>query len=108
MEVDDAEEGVAGLLRRDVLAEAAAVVAEVLGAGGLDAAEDAHVSSILAQGRRASVERRGAGGLSAALRAHAPAAPATPGPAAAPDGSHRAHSTRRPRPPGPARPRPGL
>src|SRR5206468_1039456 len=42
VQVDDAEEGVALLLRRRVLAEAAAVVAEVLGACGLDAAEDAH------------------------------------------------------------------
>src|SRR5437667_450186 len=42
VQVDDAEEGVALLLRRDVLADRADVVAEVLGAGGLDAGEDAH------------------------------------------------------------------
>lgn len=37
VEVDDAEERVAALLRLDVLAEASGVVAEVLVAGGLDA-----------------------------------------------------------------------
>jgi hypothetical protein len=42
VQVDDAEEGFALLLRGRVLAEAAAVVAEVLRSGGLDAAEDAH------------------------------------------------------------------
>jgi hypothetical protein len=42
VEVDDAEEGLALLLRRRVLAEAAAEVADVRVAGGLDAAEDAH------------------------------------------------------------------
>ncbi len=42
VEVDDAEERVAELLGRGVLAEAAAVVAEVLRAGRLDAGEDPH------------------------------------------------------------------
>ena len=42
VEVDDAEEGLALLLRLGVLTEAARVVAEVLRARGLDAGEDAH------------------------------------------------------------------
>src|SRR5579884_3826306 len=41
VQVDDAEEGVARLLRRDVLAHRADVVADVLGARRLDAGEDA-------------------------------------------------------------------
>ena len=48
VEVDDAEERVAELLGRGVLAEAAAVVAEVLGAGRLDAGEDPHRAGIIA------------------------------------------------------------
>src|SRR2546421_1910345 len=62
MQVDDAEEGVALLLQVDVLAEAAAVVAEVLGACGLDAAEDAHGS------RLHSSVKRGAGSSEAGCR----------------------------------------
>jgi hypothetical protein len=74
VQVDDAEEGVAFLLRRHVLAEAAAVVAEVLRAGGLDAAEDAHGrDSSVSEGRKR--EKR-AGGLAE----KAPAALATPRP----------------------------
>jgi hypothetical protein len=46
VQVDDAEEGFALLLRGRVLAEAARVVAELLRAGGLDAAEDAHCSRL--------------------------------------------------------------
>src|SRR5207245_3080654 len=42
VQVDDAEEGLALLLRRRVLAEAAGVVADVLCARGLDAGEDPH------------------------------------------------------------------
>ena len=42
VQVDDAEEALAELLRRRVLAEAADQVAEVLVAGGLDAGEHAH------------------------------------------------------------------
>jgi hypothetical protein len=42
VEVDDAEERLAGLLRLHVLAEAAAPVSEVLVAGRLDAGEDPH------------------------------------------------------------------
>ena len=46
VQVDDAEEALAALLRRGVLAEAADQVAEVLVARGLDAGEDAHLCSI--------------------------------------------------------------
>ena len=46
VQVDDAEEPLALLLGRRVLAEAADQVAEVLVAGGLDAGEDAHLRSI--------------------------------------------------------------
>ena len=42
VQVDDAEEGVALFLGGDVLAKAAAVVAERLVAGGTNAREDAH------------------------------------------------------------------
>ena len=42
VQVDDAEEALAALLRGGVLAEAADQVAEVLVAGGLDAGEDPH------------------------------------------------------------------
>ena len=42
VQVDDAEEGVALLLGCGVLAEAPRVVAEVLGAGGLNAGKDLH------------------------------------------------------------------
>ena len=42
VQVDDAEQRLAALLPLDVLADRADVVAEVLGAGGLDAGEDAH------------------------------------------------------------------
>ena len=42
VQVDDAEEGVALVLGRDVLAHRADVVADVLGTRGLDAGEDAH------------------------------------------------------------------
>ena len=42
VEVDDAEEALAELLRRDVLAESADVVAEMLLSCWLDAGEDAH------------------------------------------------------------------
>ena len=51
VQVDDAEEAVAALLLRRVLAEAADQVAEVLVAGGLDAGEDAHVVSLSVAGR---------------------------------------------------------
>ena len=44
-QVDDAEERLALLLRGGVLAEAPAVVAEGLRAGGSDTAEDAHLTS---------------------------------------------------------------
>jgi hypothetical protein len=51
VQVDDAEERVATLLRLGVLAKAPGVVAEGLGAGRLDAAEDAHgEGSILSRG----------------------------------------------------------
>ena len=46
VQVDDAEERLALLLRRRVLAEAADQVAELLRAGGLDPAEDAHASHL--------------------------------------------------------------
>src|SRR2546423_6211652 len=45
VQVDDAEEGFAELLGLRVLAEGTAVVAEVLCPGGLDAAEDAHLTT---------------------------------------------------------------
>ena len=45
VQVDDAEEGLAKFLGLGVLAEGPAVVAEVLCPCGLDAAEDAHLSS---------------------------------------------------------------
>jgi hypothetical protein len=48
VQVDDAEEALAALLRRRVLAEAADQVAEVLVARRLDAGEDAHVDLNLA------------------------------------------------------------
>ena len=69
VQVDDAEERVAGLLRRRVLAEAAAVVAERLAAGRLDAGEDAGplvggVVGHVAPGIRAGYEKDlPAGGL---------------------------------------------
>jgi hypothetical protein len=44
VQVDDAEEAVAPLLGRRVLAEAPDQVAEMLVAGGLDAGEDPHRS----------------------------------------------------------------
>jgi hypothetical protein len=44
VQIDDAEEAVPALLRQRVLAKAAAEVAEVLGAGRLDAGEDSHLS----------------------------------------------------------------
>ena len=52
VEVDDAEEALAALLRRRVLAEAADQVAEVLVARGLDAGKDAHLCSICTRFRR--------------------------------------------------------
>ena len=51
VQVDDAEERLAVLLRRRVLAEAADVVAEVLVAGRLDAGEDPHRHDLLAMDR---------------------------------------------------------
>ena len=42
VQVDDAEEGVALVLGRDVLAHRADVVADVFGTRGLDAGENAH------------------------------------------------------------------
>src|SRR5207237_8085811 len=48
MEVDDAEERRAALRGGRVRAEAAAVVAEVLGPGGLDSRKDPHAASIIA------------------------------------------------------------
>jgi hypothetical protein len=42
VQIDDAEEGLAVVLGRDVLAHRADVVADVLGAGCLDAGEDTH------------------------------------------------------------------
>ena len=48
VEVDDAEERVAELLGRGVLAEAAAVVAEVFRAGRLEAGEDPQREGIIA------------------------------------------------------------
>src|SRR5204863_7628867 len=61
VEVDDAEERVAALLRLGVLAKAAGVVAERLGPWGLDAAEDAHGKAPFCRaGReRGGIERAG-------------------------------------------------
>src|SRR5581483_5285907 len=50
VQVDDAEEAVAALLRGGVLAEAADQVAEVLGARRLDAGKDPHGSILLDRG----------------------------------------------------------
>ena len=46
VQVDDAEEGVALVLRRDVLAHRADVVADVLGTRRLDAGKDTHVGHL--------------------------------------------------------------
>src|SRR5205085_8675521 len=78
VQVDDAEERFAALLRLDVLAEAAGVVAERLRACGLDAAEDAHGRDSV--GRRDSTARIERAGCRRRLAARAPAALAAPGP----------------------------
>ena len=60
VQVDDAEEGVALVLRRDVLAHRADVVADVFGTRRLDAGKDTHFRSPRRRRRRAeSVSGRG-------------------------------------------------
>jgi hypothetical protein len=47
VEIDDAEEGIAEVLRCCVLAKTSAVIPEMLSAGGLDAGKDAHGSGLI-------------------------------------------------------------
>ncbi len=56
VQVDDAEQRLTALLPLDVLADRPDVVAEVLGAGWLDAREDAH-SQDPNRGRRGAIQR---------------------------------------------------
>src|SRR5581483_4835022 len=69
VQVDDAEEGLAFVLRRDVLAHRAYVVADVLGTRRLDAREHAHGRHLVevVDSRREWVSGRG-GVASAGLR----------------------------------------
>src|SRR6266508_3040687 len=91
VQIDDAEVGLAALLRRDVLAEATGVVAEVLLPRGLDAGKDLHGRSILLlRGTKKASEEacEGRSGCTRSVRAHAPAAPRAPRPVPIRDGDH--------------------